>query len=60
MIIHFLDEDEYEKHRKEMNYPEAIDRILHGNHVGGVKRLIRQRKGLVCSRFILTFGMSVF
>ena len=31
MTFNLLDEDEYERHRIEMNYPEAIDKILKAN-----------------------------
>jgi uncharacterized protein len=51
MTYSLLDEDEYEKHRKEMNYPEVIDRILH-NHVEELKGWIRQRKGPFAPDFI--------
>ena len=51
MTYTLLDEDEYEKHRKEMNYPEVIDRILH-NHVEELKGWIRQRKGPFAPDFI--------
>lgn len=44
MTFTLLDEDEYEKHRKEMNYPDVIDRILKKN-VEELIQWIRQRKG---------------
>jgi len=46
-----LDEDEYEKHRKQMHYPEVIDHILH-SHVEKLKSWIRQRKGPFAPDFI--------
>ncbi|TDB53697.1 MULTISPECIES: DUF402 domain-containing protein [Bacillaceae] len=54
MTYTLLDEDEYEKHRKEMNYPEAVDRILH-THVEHLKTWIRQRKGPFAPEFIDTW-----
>ncbi|TYR79240.1 DUF402 domain-containing protein [Priestia megaterium] len=51
MTYTLLDEDEYEKHRQEMNYPEVIDSILH-NHVEHLKNWIRQRKGPFAPDFI--------
>jgi len=39
-----LDEDEYERHRAEMNYPDVIDHILK-NNVEKLIHWIRQRKG---------------
>lgn len=43
MTFRLLDEDEYEQHRKEMNYPEVIDRILKHN-LEKLIQFIRQRK----------------
>lgn len=46
-----LDEDEYEDHKRQMNYPEVIDRILQDN----LKKLlswIKQRKGPFAPDFI--------
>ena len=51
MTYILLDEDEYERHRKEMNYPDVIDRILKNN----VKKLIswiHERKGPFAPDFI--------
>lgn len=39
-----LDVDEYELHRRQMNYPEAIDRILKKN-IAVLKHWIHQQKG---------------
>ena len=44
MTFHVLDEDEYEKHSKEMDYPEPIDKILR-HHLEILKGWIRQKKG---------------
>ncbi|KDN59022.1 MULTISPECIES: nucleoside tri-diphosphate phosphatase [Exiguobacterium] len=44
MSYTILDEDEYERHRREMNYPKAIDRILKQN-VQELINWIRGRKG---------------
>jgi protein associated with RNAse G/E len=51
MTFILLDEDEYEKHRKEMNYPEVIDKILKSN-VNTLISWIRQRKGPFAPDFI--------
>ena len=51
MTFHLLDEDEYERHRKEMNYPEVIDPILKSN-VETLIQWIRQRKGPFAADFI--------
>jgi protein associated with RNAse G/E len=51
MTFILLDEDEYEKHRKEMNYPEVIDKILKSN-VQTLISWIRQRKGPFAPDFI--------
>src|SRR5699024_8715912 len=39
-----LDEDEYEDHKKAMNYSEVIDQILQ-NHLNELLSWIKQRKG---------------
>jgi protein associated with RNAse G/E len=44
MTYTLLDEDEYEQHRKEMNYPKQIDQILKKN-VDDLLSMINQRKG---------------
>lgn len=54
MTFVLLDEDEYQKHRQEMNYPEAIDRILRKN-VNDLISLIRSRKGPFDPFFIDTW-----
>lgn len=46
-----LDEDEYEQHKKEMNYPEVIDKILH-NNLEKLLGWIKQRKGPFAADFI--------
>jgi len=51
MTFELLDEDEYEKHRVEMNYPEAIDRILKKN-VNQLIFMIRQQKGPFAADFV--------
>ncbi|MDX5474827.1 MAG: DUF402 domain-containing protein [Bacillaceae bacterium] len=51
MTFILLDEDEYERHRKEMNYPEVIDKILKSN-VETLISWIRQRKGPFAPDFI--------
>jgi hypothetical protein len=44
MTYTLLDEDEYELHGKEMNYPGVMDKIL-WDSVDELTRMIRQRKG---------------
>jgi len=39
-----LDEDEYEQHKKVMNYPHVLDRILHRN-IQELLRWVHERKG---------------
>ncbi|SET71142.1 hypothetical protein SAMN05421676_10732 [Salinibacillus kushneri] len=51
MTFTLLDEDEYEQHKKEMNYPQVIDSIIQ-NQVGILQRWIRQRKGPFSPEFI--------
>lgn len=51
MTYILLDEDEYERHRMEMKYPEAIDGILKSN-VDTLIHWIRQRKGPFAPDFI--------
>jgi len=46
-----LDEDEYEQHRLEMNYPEVIDKILQRN-VKTLVSWIEQRRGPFAPDFI--------
>lgn len=51
MTYTLLDEDEYELHRRKMDYPEVIDHILRRN-VDKLVRWIRQRKGPFAPEFI--------
>jgi uncharacterized protein len=51
MTFNLLDEDEYERHRREMNYPDVIDQILKKN-VEQLIQWIRQRKGPFAPDFI--------
>ncbi|ANB56876.1 hypothetical protein GFC29_3379 [Anoxybacillus sp. B7M1] len=51
MTYNLLDEDEYERHRQEMNYPAVIDRILK-NNVQKLVSWIQQRKGPFAPDFI--------
>ena len=51
MTYILLDEDEYEQHRWEMNYPAVLDQILK-NNVNHLLRWIRQRKGPFSPEFI--------
>lgn len=51
MTYVLLDEDEYEQHRREMNYPTVLDQILK-NHVNHLLRWVRQRKGPFSPEFI--------
>ncbi len=51
MTFQLLDEDEYERHRQEMNYPKVIDKILHKN-VDQLKFWIRQQKGPFAADFV--------
>ena len=51
MTFILLDEDEYEKHRNEMKYPDVIDKILKTN-VDTLISWIRQRKGPFAPDFI--------
>jgi uncharacterized protein len=54
MTYVLLDEDEYERHRQEMNYPTVIDRILK-NHVKKLISWVQQRKGPFAPDFIDTW-----
>ncbi|MFS0862702.1 DUF402 domain-containing protein [Fredinandcohnia sp. 179-A 10B2 NHS] len=51
MTYILLDEDEYERHRREMNYPDVIDKILK-NNVDKLIQWIRGRKGPFAPDFI--------
>lgn len=46
-----LDEDEYEQHKKEMNYPQEIDIILKRT-IQTLKQWIQQKKGPFAPDFI--------
>lgn len=46
-----LDEDEYELHKRMMNYPAVIDQILH-NYLEELLGWIKQRKGPFAADFI--------
>ncbi len=50
MTFNLLDEDEYERHRSEMNYPDAIDQILKRN-VEKLDSLDSPTKRSICTRF---------
>lgn len=51
MTFNILDEDEYELHSKQMNYPKEIDYILKKN-MNDLIRWIRERKGPFAPDFI--------
>ncbi|GAB6890808.1 hypothetical protein B4109_0433 [Geobacillus stearothermophilus] len=51
MTYMLLDEDEYERHRREMHYPDVIDRILK-NNVRKLVGWIQERKGPFAPEFI--------
>lgn len=51
MSYTLLDEDEYEQHKKEMSYPEVIDKILKRN-VNKLISWIKQRRGPFAPDFI--------
>lgn len=51
MSYSLLDEDEYEQHRKEMSYPEVIDKILKRN-VDKLISWIQQKRGPFAPDFI--------
>lgn len=51
MTYMLLDEDEYERHRREMHYPDVIDRILKDN-VHKLVGWIQERKGPFAPEFI--------
>ncbi|MFC3039242.1 DUF402 domain-containing protein [Virgibacillus xinjiangensis] len=51
MTYNLLDEDEYEEHRRQMNYPEVLDQILH-NNLDLLLHWIRQRKGPFSPDFV--------
>ncbi|ENH95754.1 hypothetical protein J416_14352 [Gracilibacillus halophilus YIM-C55.5] len=51
MTYHLLDEDEYELHKKQMNYPKVLDKIL-WNNVNQLIHWVRQRKGPFSPEFV--------
>lgn len=51
MTYDLLDEDEYELHSRQMEYPVIIDKILK-HHVEKLKQLIHQRKGPFAPDFV--------
>jgi len=51
MTYSLLDEDEFAMHKKMMNYPEVLDKILWKN-VDYLMHLIRQRKGPFAADFV--------
>jgi hypothetical protein len=51
MTYELLDEDEYELHRKEMNYPKQLEPILDKN-IRQLKHWIHQQKGPFASDFV--------
>lgn len=51
MTFKLLDEDEYELHKKQMDYPQAIDRVLK-KAVDELISWIHQRKGPFAPQFV--------
>ena len=51
MSYMILDEDEYELHKKLMDYPDVIDQILHKN-LDKILLWIKQRRGPFAPDFI--------
>ncbi|CDQ42093.1 MULTISPECIES: nucleoside tri-diphosphate phosphatase [Virgibacillus] len=51
MTFDLLDEDEYEEHRQQMNYPRVLDRILH-HQLEYLVRWVRQKKGPFLPGFV--------
>ena len=51
MTYTLLDEDEYEVHKLQMNYPHVLDRILYKN-IDYLLRWVRQRKGPFSPDFV--------
>ncbi|WP_100013330.1 DUF402 domain-containing protein [Lentibacillus sediminis] len=51
MTCNILDEDEYEEHKTQMNYPAVLDRILH-NNLDVLLRWIRQQRGPFSPEFV--------
>ncbi|MFC4388835.1 DUF402 domain-containing protein [Gracilibacillus marinus] len=51
MTFTLLDEDEYELHKEQMNYPKVLDKILR-NNLEHLIHWIRQRKGPFSPEFV--------
>jgi|SRR5690625_3956978 len=51
MTYEILDEDEYEEHKLQMNYPKVLDRILY-NSIDQLIQWVHQRKGPFSPGFI--------
>jgi len=51
MTYTILDEDEFDMHKRQMNYPKALDKIL-WNNVDYLLHLIRQRQGPFAPDFV--------
>ncbi|GFZ90435.1 UPF0374 protein [Compostibacillus humi] len=51
MTYEILDIDEYNEHKKVMNYPDVLDKILH-NHIDYLIKWIRQGKGPFSPDFV--------
>lgn len=51
MTYNLLDEDEYDEHKLEMDYPIVLDRILH-NHMDYLLKWVHQKKGPFSPEFI--------
>lgn len=51
MTYDLLDEDEYDEHKKLMNYPSALDQILRRN-IDYLLGWVRQRKGPFSAEFV--------
>ncbi|GAB4074406.1 DUF402 domain-containing protein [Barrientosiimonas marina] len=51
MTWELLDEDEYEAHKREMNYSDSLDRVLH-RHKDYLLTWIKQRQGPFSHEFI--------
>ena len=51
MTYKILDEDEYNEHKKNMNYPKALDRILY-NNMDQLIKVVRQKNGPFAPGFV--------
>ncbi|RDW20873.1 hypothetical protein CWR48_04515 [Oceanobacillus arenosus] len=51
MTFKILDEDEYDEHKRQMNYPLVLDRILHHNMEQLIK-VVRMRRGPFAPDFV--------